>query len=127
MSDSLLQILPADKKSAEPVTDNTRFVSAPRGSGKVRAVSDEPLTFPGDAERDEPIKRRPEDEVQRELAINHQDDPPPGGAEGGDESPSADLPMGLPADDQAEVGSTDQHSDPDRLPEHRERKNQSRD
>jgi hypothetical protein len=33
------------------------------------------------------------------------------GAEGGDNSDAADTPPGLPADHDAEVGSTDQHSD----------------
>ena len=33
------------------------------------------------------------------------------GAEGGSESDAADTPPGLPADHDAELGSTDQHSD----------------
>jgi hypothetical protein len=38
--------------------------------------------------------------------------PQPGepGAEGGDESPAADAPPGRPADDDSELGDTDQHS-----------------
>ena len=32
------------------------------------------------------------------------------GAEGGDESPSADVPPGRPADDDSALGDTDQHS-----------------
>jgi hypothetical protein len=73
----------------------------------------------------DPIRRRDDEDVERELRVDHKNAPPhdpdPGGAEGGDESPSADLPMGLPADDQAHTGDTDQHSDPHKLPSHRER------
>jgi hypothetical protein len=124
MSDSLLQIQAADKKSGEPVTTNTRLVSTRRGSGKVRVVSDEPITFPGDAERDEAIQRRPEDDARRELEVNHQDDPP-GGAEGGDESNSANWLVDHPADTDP-LGDTDQHSDPENLPEHRAEENENR-
>jgi hypothetical protein len=88
-------------------------------------VSEEPLTFPGDADRDETIQRRPEDEVQREVEVNHQDDPPPGGAEGGDESNSADWLVDHPADTDP-LGDTDQHSDPENLPEHRAEENENR-
>lgn len=91
-------------------------------------MSDDPLIYPGDVQRDEPIERRDEDDIERERRVNRKDAPPPdptpGGAEGGDQSPSADLPMGLPADDQAPLGDTDQHSDPHNLPPHRERENQ---
>ena len=40
-----------------------------------------------------------------------EDRPGEPGAEGGSKSPSADTPPGAPADDDAPVGDTDQHSD----------------
>jgi hypothetical protein len=94
-------------------------------------VAEQQRTDPGD-ERDEgeqPIRQRSPRDAEREAAVNRRDESrqdEPGGAEGGDESPSADLPMGLPADDQAPLGSTDQHSDPHRLPPHREQANRKR-
>lgn len=73
------------------------------------------------------IRRRETEDVKRELRVDeNRGSEPPGGAEGGDESPSADLPMGLPADDQAPLGDTDQHSDSGNLPPHRERENRRR-
>jgi len=39
-----------------------------------------------------------------------EDDSPDLGAEGGDESPSADRAPAAPADDDAPLGDTDQHS-----------------
>ena len=61
--------------------------------------------------------------------MNRQDeppqDPPPGGAEGGDESNSADWLIDHP-DDTDPLGDTDQHSDSDNLPPHRERANEDR-
>jgi len=40
-----------------------------------------------------------------------EDEPGEPGAEGGSRSPSADRPPGAPADDDAPLGDTDQHSD----------------
>ncbi|HEX3616519.1 MAG TPA: hypothetical protein VHU61_08275 [Solirubrobacteraceae bacterium] len=76
-------------------------------------MSENPHIYPGDVQRDAPIERRPEEEIERELRVSHLDDGAPGGAEGGDASPSADVPPGTPADDQAPTGDTDQHSDDD--------------
>jgi hypothetical protein len=45
--------------------------------------------------------RRTPDRTSKEI---------PGGAEGGDESPSANRLPGLPADDGTPLGDTDQHS-----------------
>jgi hypothetical protein len=40
-----------------------------------------------------------------------EDEPGQPGAEGGSQSPAADAPPAVPADDDSEVGDTDQHSD----------------
>jgi hypothetical protein len=50
------------------------------------------------------------DEAEKETGIKRRPGHLPGGAEGGDESPSADKPGALPADDDAPLGDTDQHS-----------------
>jgi hypothetical protein len=50
------------------------------------------------------------DEAEKETGIKRQPGEVPGGAEGGEESPSADKPLALPADDDAPLGDTDQHS-----------------
>lgn len=65
------------------------------------------------------IRRRSKEEIERELRAARPVDELPGGAEGGDESPSADLPMGLPAKDMSPLGDTDQHSSSERLPPQR--------
>lgn len=92
-------------------------------------MSENPHIHPGDVQRDGPIRRRSAEDAERELRVNHSEgspaDPSVGGAEGGDESPSADSLPGAPAADQAPAGDTDQHSDPDNLPPHRERENRS--
>ena len=54
--------------------------------------------------------------MERRTRALRSDDPPedrPGepGAEGGSESAAADKPPGAPADDDAPLGDTDQHSD----------------
>lgn len=67
--------------------------------------------------RDQPIQRRSEDEAKRELEVNRQAEPPPeptpGGAEGGDQSNSANWLVDHP-DDTDPLGDTDQHSGPAR-------------
>jgi hypothetical protein len=50
------------------------------------------------------------DEAEKETEIKRQPGHLPGGAEGGGESPSADRPGAVPADDDAPLGDTDQHS-----------------
>jgi hypothetical protein len=78
-------------------------------------VSNDPHIYPGDVREDGPIRRRSDAEIERELRVDHSDETPakpkPGGAEGGDRSPSADAAPGAPADDGAPVGDTDQHSE----------------
>jgi hypothetical protein len=76
---------------------------------------DEPLIYPGDVQCDEPIRRRSEEDAERELAVDRRDEPV-GGAEGGDESRSADIAIDVPDDDDAPIGDTDQHSDDDGVP-----------
>ena len=49
------------------------------------------------------MRKVPQSEVERAKGSP--------GAEGGDSSDAADTPPGLPADHDAELGSTDQHSD----------------
>jgi hypothetical protein len=49
-------------------------------------------------------------EVEKETGIKRQPGHLLGGAEPGEDSPSADKPAGLPADDDAPLGDTDQHS-----------------
>jgi hypothetical protein len=50
------------------------------------------------------------DAAERETGERRQPGKLPGGAEGGEDSPSVDKPAGLPADDEAPLGDTDQHS-----------------
>ena len=69
-----------------------------------------------------PIRRRDDEDAERELRV-HKSDEPPGGAEGGEESRSADAIVDVPGEP-GPLGSTDQHSDPNNLPSHREQKNQ---
>jgi hypothetical protein len=82
-------------------------------------VSNDPHIYPGDVHRDTPIRRRSEEEVERELRVDHTSapsrDPTVAGAEGGDQSPSTNVPPGTPADDRAPAGDTDQHSDDDKV------------
>jgi hypothetical protein len=52
-------------------------------------------------------ERRRETESDREPPEDRPDEP---GAEGGSKSPSADRLPGAPADDDAPLGDTDQHS-----------------
>jgi hypothetical protein len=77
-------------------------------------VSNDPHIYPGDVHKDGPVRRRSDEEIERELRVDHQHDRKPGGAEGGEESLSADVAPGAPADDQAPAGDTDQHSDSSR-------------
>lgn len=56
------------------------------------------------------LRRRSPEETERELRKGSDMTVPPGGAEGGDESPAADTLGALPADDGAPLGDTDQHS-----------------
>ena len=76
----------------------------------------------------DPIQRRDEEDVQRELHVDHshelQKDGAPGGAEGGEESRSADAIVDVPGEP-GPLGDTDQHSDPENLPQHREQENRS--
>lgn len=53
-------------------------------------------------------ERRRETESDQEPPEDRPDEP---GAEGGSKSPSADKLPGAPADDDAPLGDTDQHSD----------------
>ncbi len=46
--------------------------------------------------------------AERDPDLSDQD--PSTGAVGGDESPAADTPIGLPAKDDSPLGDTDQHS-----------------
>jgi hypothetical protein len=48
------------------------------------------------------------DDTEKDQEHGQHDKP---GAEGGSESSAADTPPGLPSDDDAELGDTDQHSD----------------
>lgn len=92
-------------------------------------MPDEPLIYPGDVMRDEPIQRRSEDDTKRELGVNRQQEPPPdpvpGGAEGGDESNSADWLVDHPRDTDP-LGDTDQHSDAEKVPPRPGRESQDR-
>ncbi len=83
-------------------------------------MSDNPDPIrPSTSDDDAVIRRRSEQETARELSVDRSETRPPGeapgGAEGGDHSPSADVPPGAPADDQAPTGDTDQHSDDERV------------
>lgn len=90
-------------------------------------AKDNPLIHPGDHKLDRNIRRRSDEETERERQASKDVTELPGGAEGGDESPSADLPMGLPAKDNTPLGDTDQHSSGERLPPQRREANQRRD
>ena len=92
-------------------------------------MPDDPLIYPGDDKRDAPIRRRSHEETAREQSVNRAHAPQeteaaPGGAEGGEDSPSRDTNV-LPADDNAPLGDTDQHTDSSSLPPHRAERNQS--
>ena len=78
-------------------------------------MSDDPLIYPGDIQHDDPIRRRSDEDVERELAVDHKDEQV-GGAEGGDQSRSADILVDVPGDDDAPLGDTDQHTDDDNVP-----------
>ncbi len=92
-------------------------------------MTDEPLISPGDQRGEDPIRRRSEEEVARELAVDHSreqaTDGPPGGPEGGERSRSADAIVDVPGEP-GPVGDTDQHSDAGNLPRHREQENERR-
>lgn len=74
--------------------------------------------YPGDVHRERPIRRRDDDETERELAVDRSDGVLPGGAEGGDESRSADLIIDYPGQREP-FGDTDQISDSGNLPPER--------
>ena len=61
------------------------------------------------------IRRRSDEDAARELRVNREGEQP-GGAEGGDESNSANWLIDHPRDTDP-LGDTDQHSDPDKVPE----------
>ncbi|MCL2418862.1 MAG: hypothetical protein FWD04_06190 [Conexibacteraceae bacterium] len=62
------------------------------------------------------LRTRSREETARELGVNHLNGGElPGGAEGGDESPSAHR-LALPCRDGTPWGDTDQHSSSQRLP-----------
>ncbi|MGH2861412.1 MAG: hypothetical protein ACRDLT_07880 [Solirubrobacteraceae bacterium] len=70
------------------------------------------------------IRRRSDEDAERELRVDRGGEQP-GGAEGGDESNSAKWLIDHPSDTDP-LGDTDQHSDPESLPPHREHENQRR-
>jgi len=76
----------------------------------------------------DPIRRRDDADAERELRVDRsqelQHDGAPGGAEGGEHSRSADAIVDLPGEP-GPLGDTDQHSDSENLPRHRERENRS--
>ena len=76
----------------------------------------------------DPIRRRDDEDVERELSVDRsqdlQPDGAPGGAEGGDQSRSADAIVDVPGEP-GPLGDTDQHSDSENLPQHREQENRS--
>jgi len=76
----------------------------------------------------DPIRRRDDEDAERELSVDRSDElqkeGKPGGAEGGEESRSADAIVDVPGEP-GPLGDTDQHSDPDNLPRHREQENRS--
>ena len=76
----------------------------------------------------DPIRRRDDEDAERELRVDRSEqlrqDEAPGGAEGGEESRSADAIVDVPGEP-GPFGDTDQHSDPENLPAHRERENRS--
>jgi hypothetical protein len=63
-----------------------------------------------DTKRSRFITRRSPQETEQELRATKTPKQKPGGAEGGDQSPAADTPPGLPASDNSPLGDTDQHS-----------------
>lgn len=64
--------------------------------------------------------------MERELRVDRtESEDPPGGAEGGDESRGADAIVDLPGEP-GPLGDTDQHSDAENLPPHREEHNRER-
>lgn len=67
-------------------------------------------------EQSHELKRRSPEETERELRVGGGGGAAPGGAEGGDRSPAADRPGAFPADDDAPLGDTDQHSSSEGLP-----------
>jgi hypothetical protein len=71
-----------------------------------------------DANRSRFITRRSPEETERELRASETPKQKPGGAEGGDHSPAADTPPGLPAFDESPLGDTDQHSSSSRPRDH---------
>ena len=71
----------------------------------------------------DPIRRRDQEDVERELRVDRSQGQP-GGPEGGEQSRSADAIVDVPGEP-GPLGDTDQHSDPDNLPPHREERNRS--
>jgi hypothetical protein len=71
----------------------------------------------------DPIQRRSDEDVERELRVDKSEGQP-GGAEGGEESRAADAIVDVPGEP-GPFGDTDQHSDQDNLPPHREERNRS--
>ena len=71
----------------------------------------------------DPIRRRTDEDAERELSVDRSQGQP-GGAEGGEESRSADAIVDVPGEP-GPFGDTDQHSDPEKLPPHREQRNRS--
>lgn len=69
----------------------------------------------------DPIRRRDDDDAERELRVD-KSEAAPGGAEGGDESRAADAIVDVPGEP-GPLGDTDQHSDSDNLPPHRDEHN----
>jgi len=55
-------------------------------------------------------KERLEREARTGTSRRPPEEPLPGGAEGGDQSPAADTPPAFPAGDDSPLGDTDQHS-----------------
>jgi hypothetical protein len=74
----------------------------------------------GDGDHSDVIRRRSDEETQRELDATREVEELPGGAEGGEDSNSANWLVDHPADTDP-LGDTDQHSSEERLPPHRER------
>ena len=76
----------------------------------------------------DPIRRRSDEDVERELSVDKSDELQkegrPGGPEGGEDSRSADAIVDVPGEP-GPLGDTDQHSDPDNVPQHREQENRS--
>jgi hypothetical protein len=85
-------------------------------------MADDPLTARGDRDEGASVRRRPDEEIRQELAVDrsHEQAPhgAPGGAEGGEDSRAADAIVDMPGEP-GPLGDTDQHSDPANLPENR--------